>query len=219
MSNLKKPLFGFALLLVVLALAPSIAQAAPHWYRSGVKIGATKERLDSYFRNFTLNNKTEKFTVVCEVRDEGKMWNPVGGGNGQDEIAFFEAVNCKATGQGSSCTVTVKAVVSGTSPWATELEEEFGIIRDKIVGFKIEVTLGNKCNILPGTTDTYTGELKPRMVNGTTGGEEGCEKGDSFGEFDEKSGLLKSTKGATANIEGNDCIWGESATPITVANP
>ncbi|HEY5343052.1 MAG TPA: hypothetical protein VIJ66_05275 [Solirubrobacteraceae bacterium] len=200
----KKLYAAFAPLLVVAAFAivPTVAQAQPHWYSNGTKIGATKVAVTTHGHLKLEDKELEggtKFTEG-EVKDCGYIWNPVGGGAGLDEITCFET----SKNVSNICPEgAVTEVVPTKLPWLTELIAGPPIL-DRITGIEIDI----RCS---GTVvATYEGTLEPKFVNSNP----------SFAEFNGSGFLTNTATGTKGAISGNDFIEGPSGdNPITVKNP
>jgi len=208
---MSKKLYGALLsVLAVVAFATmtSSAMALPHWYSNGVKISeGTAEKPNKVqvitWGTLTLENAALG-KVICKVSDAGNVWNPAGGGNGLDEIVLFDLYECtSATCEG---TVTVTAALL---PWLTELVAG-PPIRDRVKGISVTV----KCT-KPVVEATFTGELTPEIVNGTSAAK------PSFAEFGAGSGELEGPVGiGKAKISGKDKFLGFNEQElITVKNP
>ena len=222
---------GLALapLLVIAAfvIAPAAAQAAPHWYKCEHFTAATHNRVDNQCSEVTTTGhwelkrlaftsaKTQVVTagkltltwsngvvIECKVLDAGNVWNTalaeVGKGN-MEVLVFYE---CKS----GECTTL--SIVAEKLPYETQLEEVVaGTPRDAIKG--IQITLN-----CAGTVLTFTGELKPKMINAT------ASNMPTWAEFDATAGTLTGPGGLTATSTGHDRIAGfEAWEGIQVKNP
>jgi len=214
----------YAALLPVLAVAafaaiPATSQAAVHWFKCEHSAAKTHKWTDSSCS--VANAKTEgeyervelplekegKVTkirvktfgvltlsvgtvhVTCFVDDHGKVWNKTAATNGLDEVQFFENYECESTSCPSGVTITAEGL-----PWATELGA--GPI-DTIKGIQIKLVC---TGVL---TETFTGELSPKFVNGTQ-----ANGGGSFAQFEAGSGTLTGSGGNKATAEGRDYVFG-----------
>jgi hypothetical protein len=215
--------------VIVAVIIPATAQAAPHWYKAGTKLPETgaETAVTLLSKGLVLNEKTVKAKISCETKDEAKIFNPTGAGSGKSKILSISVLNNPCPTDVPFC--KVKTVAEGLE-WETQLAETAGVIRDDIKGIKIKITFeGASCMYL-NKTARFVGELNPRFVNGTTGGEAGCQGAtltDSRLEFDANSGVLKrelgkeekEEKAEELNLEGVDCIWAGTNEAVTVANP
>lgn len=218
---MSKKLYG--LLLPVLAIAAfasmsAAAQAAPQWVVPCHKVSAANAGKGAYSNSTcTVLGGTKEFTklllpgevrkvktggtltltannglvLVCKVKDAGNIWNT--GGVGLDEVTAF--VNeCTSEQCPTVLTVTAEKLA-----WGTELFLMAGVIRDRIKGIQLHV-------VCEGVFEaTFTGELTPRIVNGTP----------TAAEFGAGSGELSAGGGVTATVAGKDAIEGESGEVIT----
>ena len=238
---MRKLMLSLAPLLAVAAFAvvPAAAQAQAHWYSNGLKLAENTEhkvRIQSFSHELKLIDKEIRgaplvFEVKCEVYNLGKIWNPTGGGAGQDSIIQFAPVNPCTTNINAACTVavfpeTLAGVVS--LPWASELEGGVGgPFHDKINGVAVTVQVGASatCGALANGELEYKlvapEELKPKFNSLTTGTKAGCEAGTtSLAEFTAATGRLTSNAGTKGEIIGNVCIWGATeGQVIKVKNP
>jgi hypothetical protein len=170
----------------------------------------TKEQLKTHgvltLTDETVGGAAGKVEVVCQVNDKGVAWNEKNAGGvlrGRDEVTQFAATGCTGRIKGELCTAA--SVATEALPWQSELIEEAGVIRDKITGIRVTVTL----TAWPGigtATLTYTGELKPKIVNGNP----------TIAEFNEESGSLTSNDGTAGKIKGNDVLEQENGWAIFV---
>ena len=170
----------YAALLPVIAVAAmamtaTAAQAAPHWYSEGTKLGENKPLEVSTFGKLTLTDSTAGLSVKCNVLDEGTITNPVEGAAGTDEITVFENHKCVAT---PACTSGV-TITAEKLPWKTVLSEPVaGTFRDTVKGIQIKLVCTSS-----SISEVFTGELTPKFSTGAR---------DSFFEFGAGSGELSS---------------------------
>ena len=208
------PLFAVA----AFAVLPAVAQAQPHWYSNGKIIKAgTKVAVTTHSSPGGLDFKAVGETITCTVKDKGTITNPTGGGAGVDEITEFENTKCVA--EPSSCAAgETETLTAGNLPWPSVLSgPPGGPFKDTISKIEIKVECSTK-----GVIDTFTGQLTPTIVNGTTGSLTGCEKGtDTVANFDALgTGSLTDPLGNPGVPSGKDCIWGPAGDEvITVKNP
>jgi hypothetical protein len=222
----KKLYAAFLPLLAVAAFAvmPAVAQAQPHWYSNGKLIKAgTNVAVTTHSTPAGLSLKALGVDIVCTVKDKGTIKNPVGGGAGEDSITEFVNTECKPsvppceTGEKVGLTASRGGnPLSAANEWPSTLLAG-PPIRDQIREIEINVVCSTK-----GVIDTFTGNLTPEMVNGTTGSLKGCEAGtDTVANFDEPgSGFLLDPALNKGFPDGKDCIWGPAGDEvITVKNP
>jgi hypothetical protein len=207
----KKLLMSLAPLLAVaaFALAPTAAQAA-HWNKNGTLVGPNPGVQVMTWGKLTL--KIVKGGVpggffTCKVADAGNVWNPEGGGAGEDQMVLFAFYECESEG---ICPAGLQAeVVAENLPWATLLTEvEPPTIRDEIKGIKLLVKCVNAKKVEAELKFLEKGSLKPHGNKGTSGLHPG------FLEFDGSSGELEQEGSGgtiTAKLEGVDKILGFNA--------
>lgn len=152
---------GFASLLAIAAFAvvPAVAQAFPHWYKKGVLVGSVPITVATPGK---LTLSALGTTIKCKVNDSVKIWNPSGGGPGEDLVTAFTLFSCKSKGSSSSCPNGPVQVMANGLPWPSRLfTSASGVIRDEIVKIRLLV----KC--IPGTPgDEFEGTLTPEVGNG-----------------------------------------------------
>ncbi len=169
----------------------------PRW---GPNIGSKKVQTISWGK-VTFNSPAGP--VTCKKSDAGNIWNPEGGGAGLDETVLFNLYECQA----GECPKGVTVSASGL-PWPSELEEApagSGVIRDKTTGMSLAIECESRA------TWHYTGELAPKVVNGT-------KTKPTFEEFDEGSGALESPEGlAPLKVTGTDKMAGFEALELFTA--
>jgi hypothetical protein len=153
-------------LLAGLALAGSIAalvvvpmaQAAPHWYKQKKLLTAAPLAVATG-GGLTLN--AIGLTIKCTVTDTEEIWNPVGGGAGEDLVTAFALAPCKVTVGTSACPPGPVTMVANGLPWPSHLVSTgppTPEIRDRIE----KVRIGFSC--LAGTPpDEFEGTLTPRV--------------------------------------------------------
>lgn len=217
------------LAMAIAVLIPAAAVAAPHWYKAGAKLPETgaETTVTSLTKALVLNEKTLKAKISCEIKDEGAIWNPAGALSGESKLSVINVLNNPCPTDVAFC--KAKTTAEGL-PWKTQLVENAGVVRDDIKSMKLRILFeGASCMYL-NKSIKFTGELNPRFINGTTGGEAGCQGAtltDSRLEFDANSGVLKrelgkeekEEKAEELNFEGVDCIWAGTNEAVTVANP
>ena len=125
-----------------------------HWLSNGEPIppGQVETVKTSGALTFRVNAEV---SITCKLKDAETIVNPVGGGNGTDEITTFALTGCKA--KPSPCPRGTKLeVVGGGLPWKTELATGPPIV-DKILGMEIKI----QCS---GTVlASYKGSLAPTL--------------------------------------------------------
>jgi len=211
---------AFVPLLAIAAfvVAPAVAQAQPHWYSNGVRIKeGTKEKPNKVA--ITTSTRTGKLRledatlgkhIESTIADCGFVWNPAGGGAGEDEITCFTETNTV----GNVCKEGEKETTKPTKlPWKTILLAG-PPIRDEIIGAEIDI----ECNGV--VVATYEGNLTPEIKNGAPVAT--CKEAtDSFAEFGTGSGFLTNTAtGTKATVTGKDFIEGPAGDRcLTAKNP
>jgi hypothetical protein len=173
---MRKKLFaGLAPLLAVTAFAvvPAAAQAAPHWYKKGVLVGSVPITVAT---SGALTLSALSTVIVCKVNDSEKIWNPAGGGAGEDLVTAFTLSKCKVKAGSSACPKGPAEVLSNGLGWPSHLIPGTPI-RDEIQKIRLIV----RC--IPGTVgDEFEGSLTPEVGNGKLifGGPGGGMLLDSF---------------------------------------
>jgi hypothetical protein len=231
------PLFAVAAFVVL----PAAAQATvPHWY-SCENVGAEKGKFENNVctkeggkkefewvrikegtkeKPFDVQVKTKGTLVLeipgnkitCKVKDAGSIWNPAGGGAGEDEITEF--LNSECVAEKAICaTGEILEVLALNLPWYSELEEVAGVIRDRIYaevgGVEKGLEIGIECNKAGTKTveDVFTGILTPKI-------------GVNAAEFGPGSGELEDPAHNKAKVSGTDTIEGPAGdVGITAKNP
>ena len=99
----KKLLAGLVPLLAITAFAvvPAAAQASPHWYKKNVLIGSSPVTVAT---SGSLSFSVLGAVIKCKVSDSEEIWNPVGGGPGEDLMTSFNLTMCKVKVASSACT-------------------------------------------------------------------------------------------------------------------
>ncbi len=156
---------------------------AAHWLSDGQPIAEGK--VEPVKTKGTLSFRYAETTITCKLKDAETIVNPVGGGNGTDEMTAFTLSGCKA--KPSPCPKSTKLeVVAAGLPWKTELT--LGPpIEDKILGMIIAI----KCS---GT------------VIHEFGGSLGTGVGNSTLEF--STGALSEPAGLQLFVSGSDAMTG-----------
>lgn len=98
--------------------------------------------------------------IKCKVSDGEEIWNPVGGGAGEDTMTSFNLTKCKVTTPSSACTKGATEVLSNGLSWPSQLIPGTPI-RDEIQKMRIII----RC--MTGTPpDEFEGSLTPEVGNG-----------------------------------------------------
>ena len=146
-----------ALAAVVLACAPALAQAEPHWYVNSVRLAEGKPKVVKTAGQISFTNTATGVVVRCTVIDAEQLENPVGGGAGVDLMKAFKITKCgpNPCPIRSGTTQAPLVVTALNLPWPTKLVE-VPPIADEISGIEIRFA----CK---GTTisQTYSGTLSP----------------------------------------------------------
>jgi hypothetical protein len=145
------------LVLVAIVAVPAAAQAAPHWYKKNVLVGPAPVPVAT---SGMLTLSALGTEISCKVKDAEEIWNPVGGGPGEDLITGFTLTNCKAKKSSAACAKGAVEVLANGLPWPSVLVA--GIpIWDEIQKVRLLI----RCN--PGTIpDEFEGTLMPEVGNG-----------------------------------------------------
>jgi hypothetical protein len=144
-------------LLVVTAFAvvPAAASAAPHWFKGKFELTSAHVTVTTA-GNLTL--VAAGATIKCKVNDAEEIWNPVGGGAGEDLMTAFNFSKCKVTAGSSACPTKgfVEVLPNGLN-WPSHLLAG-PPIRDEIQKMRIII----RC--LAGTPpDEFEGSLTPEV--------------------------------------------------------
>jgi hypothetical protein len=157
----KKLIISLAPLLAtaVFVVMPAAAQAAPHhWFVNGVQSPEGEKVATVTWGTLALESAAGK--VECKNVIGGYAVNPTGGGAGQDAVQNFAPYECSST-----CPVEIVITPEGL-PWATELVEIGGKIKDQTKNAKLRF----KC-VFEGTTllnTVFSGNNDPEPKNGTS---------------------------------------------------
>lgn len=201
----KKLFASLAPLLAVTAFAvvPAAAQAEPHWYKGTTLIGSSPITIATS-GNLTLN--TLGASIKCKVTDAEEIWNPVGGGAGQDSVTAFMLTGCKNKVASASCPKGPITITAEGLPWPSRLfstPPPASVIRDEIT--KIRLNVG--CAGSAGTVgDVFEGSLTPEVGNGTL-------------IFGPGSGSLLDSGSNPLTISGVDKLKGPPKGKITAKDP
>jgi len=148
------------LALIAFAVVPAAAQAEPHWYKKGVMVGS------AHVVTTTIGALTLKALgaeIKCKVNDKEEIWNPTGGGAGEDLMTGFALIGCKNKIASPACPKGAISVIAENLPWRTLLVTEpppSGVIRDLIFGVQLNVGCVNSAGTLG---DVFTGTLSPEV--------------------------------------------------------
>jgi hypothetical protein len=188
MARLKVGLASlFAVLM--LAVAPALAQAAePYWTSNGkvLKEGVSETVKTAGTLTFNLAGVG---STVCKLTDKETIENPLGGGAGVDELTLFTLSGCK--GKIPVCTTPADTVILKGTSWPTELIAG-PPIRDQIPNLEFEFI----CTVSGKVIGVYGGELEP-------------EVGASVLDFGPGSGVLENKANSkTATVSGTDKLTG-----------
>jgi hypothetical protein len=77
------------------AVFASAAQAAPHWYKSNVRLGSGHVTMTS--KGTLASEPLPGQIVKCKVTDSEEIWNPTGGAAGEGTLNTFTLTSCKPT--------------------------------------------------------------------------------------------------------------------------
>jgi hypothetical protein len=202
------------LAIAAFALAPAVAQAAPKWEICKHESTATHKFSDSECQKEVANTGNWEWVVIpngtankvrvvtftpatlalklasgaevkCFVIDAGKIWNEASGGF--DEITAFTNYECESVPATACPTPTITAE---KLPWKTKLAT--GPI-DEIEGIQVQLFCSGVAS------GTFTGTLKPKVVNST-------ETHPLFTEFTSATGDLENAAKEKAEVLGDDNI-------------
>lgn len=144
------------LAVTVFAVVPAAAVAVPHWFKGKVELTSVPVTVTTA-GNLTL--VAAGATIKCKVNDAEEIWNPVGGGAGEDLMTAFNFSKCKVTAGSSACpTKAFVEVLPNGLNWPSHLLPG-PPIRDEIQKMRIII----RC--LAGTPpDEFEGSLSPEVV-------------------------------------------------------
>jgi len=199
----RKKLLALAPLLaiVVFAVMPAAAQAAPHWFKNGAileegELGdSSSSGLDTIaWGTLTLGNPTLG-ALKCENIFAGDAKNPTGGGAGQASVDSFTPFDCTSApceGAGGHLEVIPEGLTK-FGEWTAELVEEGGVIKlktgNKEEASKTKIQFEVIC-AAAAIAIKFHGELSPKADNGSEIG-----VAPSKLTFSAASGTLESTAG------------------------
>jgi hypothetical protein len=161
----RKLLGSLAPLLAVaaFAVAPAVAQAEPHWYKGKVLVGSVPVPVAT---EGTLTLNALGASIQCKVTDTEEIWNPVGGGAGQDLMTAFTLSGCKNKVASPGCPKGPLPVKAEGLPWLSRLfstPPPGSVIRNEIVKVRLLVACANSAGTVG---DEFEGSLTPEVGNG-----------------------------------------------------
>jgi hypothetical protein len=147
----KKLWMGLVPILATLALIPAVAQAAPHYYKSGVLIPEGEKVPVLEWGKLTITPEPPvAASTACENITGGYVENPIGGGAGIGATLRFASYNCTSLEcQGDYEYETLgkeyksePEIISPpqSMPWPSMLEEVAGVVRSHIEGQVVEIS-------------------------------------------------------------------------------
>jgi hypothetical protein len=208
----KKLFIGLAPLLAIAgfaAMAVAAQAVEPHWYKNGAKIKESpiKVQTTSWGKVTATFSPAVIAPIQCNKADAGNVWDPEGGGAGLAETVVFALYECSTP----ECPFTTSVTSSGL-PWQAALTEEAGVIREKTTGISLTVECIGPAEEVLAKVGPFTGELTPKIKNGTTAGK------PSVDEFDGTSGALLSEIGPALTLIGPDKFFGFVEQEVVTAN-
>lgn len=154
--------------------APACASPA-HWYSDGKRIPAGTTEQTYSWGKLTFSTGVGA-VATCKKSDAGNVWNPEAG-TGLDDTVLFDLYECQGEKvEGEEVCPDAEVTASGL-PWQSELEEVDGVIRDRTTGMTLTIDCEEE------ELGTFTGELAPKVINGSA-------TKASFEEFEAASGEL-----------------------------
>jgi hypothetical protein len=177
-----------------------------HWYKEGSPLAESSEAsglevgTGSGTSTVSITDTTNERQSKCEIRDSGKVWNPIGGEAGKESIESATFTGCTSM----YCTKTPELKAEGL-PWRSEL-----IAGTPILLEIKSMVLSIICN--GGSQGKYTGTVSLKTLNGEGKGEAACIESThtTFVEFLKEKNELKFETG-TGLLEGKDCVWGKAS--------
>ncbi len=158
---------------------------AVQWYSNGHLL--EEGQVEEVTTSGVLSSRIGEAIVKCKVRDHENIVNPVGGGDGVDEMTEYVATGCSE--KPSPCPgKTPLEVIARNLPWTTHLVPG-PPVRDVIEGVAIE----SRCGGVP--LDLFAGTLMPVV------GKSVLEFGSGSGELEDPAGN-KSTTGGKDKLIG-----------------
>ena len=149
------------LAITALAVMPAAAQAEPHWYKKNVLVGASPVTVAT---SGSLTFSALGTNIKCKVSDTEEIWNPAGGGAGQDLVTTFTLSGCKIKEASPICPKGAAEVTANGLGWPSHLvttPPPGSVIRDEIEKVRLVV----KCNAA-SAGDEFEGTLTPEVGNG-----------------------------------------------------
>ena len=180
-----------------IGVAPICFEGCEHWLSDGKPIpeGQSEKAKTSGKLTFVVDGQPCTTTVT----DEETILNPVGGGNGTDEVTSFVVTPCKTVKKGEC---PLPEIIAHNLPWKSHLLA--GTPEpDPTEGMELEVRCQGK------VLGIFTGTLTPLL-------------GESTLTFNEASGVLKQqgTGEGTLSISGTEKVVGPKGdTKITSGPP
>jgi len=169
-------------------------------------------------------------TITCQNEFGGQIWNPTGGGAGETSVRAYNAYNCtnEACEAGFKAKQEIIAEGLGSNETTKEFGQWLGKLTEPVVGtfrLKIGNTVENsptqikfliKCGVATEFIKVKsTGELTPKLINGTVIG-----SGPAKIEFGTGSGELEISKVKEGKVQESLKAFGYGAGEvIKVANP
>lgn len=137
------------------AAVPAVAQAQPHWLNKGEPVGPepgiTKPIGGPVVYTLPVHGSVE---IRCHLRGQMRIWNPEGGGAGEDEVSTFTVSNCHSP---SGCPKPKPEVTVLGLPWHSHLIAGTPI-RDEIEGIGLEFKVCGQTLLFNGTLRPAVGE-------------------------------------------------------------
>ncbi len=151
------------LAITAFAVVPAAAQATPHWYKGVTLVGSSPVTVAT---GGALTINALSATITCKLTDSEEIWNPIGGGAGEDLMTTFTLSGCKNKVASAACPKGALTVKAEALPWRSLLYSTpppGSVIRDEIM--KVRLWVG--CAGSAGTVgDEFEGTLTPEVGNG-----------------------------------------------------
>ena len=122
------------LAIAAFAVMPAAAQAEPHWYIRGELAGPAPGKPAVFKGPVTF--QVEETIISCNLKTKLQVWNPKGGGAGEDELVAFTLTKCQSTPV--LCPKKMTIVAKGL-PWPSHLIAG-SPIRDVTEDIELEVS-------------------------------------------------------------------------------
>ncbi len=120
------------LAIAAFAVMPAAAQAEPHWYIHGKLVGPAPGKRTTFKGPITFQVGTT--IITCDLRTKLQVWNPMGGGAGEDDTDEFTLKKCESAPV--LCPKQIEVIGNGL-PWPSHLIAGLPI-RDAIEGVELE---------------------------------------------------------------------------------